>query len=169
MSRQFSALSGDDDFAQAYILVWRGWCSQYRSSQWICKPNFQFLLNLISLFKRLYLVFWLLYLEVSFLLLQEIFEISHNGEHCTAESIKIFNTGKFAIMVGAPSSFNANNQTTIIALGHNEICQLYKCQLAREFVDQPQENGVVNRRSPPKKETRLTFDIQTLNSAQADF
>ena len=71
--------------------------------------------------------------------LQEIFEISHNGDHCIAESVKRFSTDEFAVMNCAPSAYNATHQKTIIAVGLNEKCQLYSCQLARELVSPPDQ------------------------------
>merc|ERR1719219_3142209 len=58
----------------------------------------------------------------------------------------------------------------MIAVGHNERTQLYKCQLAREVVPEDAANGVVvNRKSKTKKESRLTFEIIPANSVQTDF
>ena len=74
-------------------------------------------------------------------ILQEIFEISHNGDHCVAESVKRFSTDEFAVMNCAPSAYNATHQKTIIAVGLNEKCQLYSCQLARELVS-PSDQGI---------------------------
>ena len=37
-------------------------------------------------------------------------------------------------MNSATSTHDPSSQTTIIAAGHNEKCQLYNCQLAREIV-----------------------------------
>ena len=37
-------------------------------------------------------------------------------------------------MNSATSTHDPRTQTTVIAAGHNEKCQLYSCQLAREIV-----------------------------------
>ncbi len=98
--------------------------------------------------------------------------------HCVAESVKRYETGEYAIMNCSASLHDSNSQTTIIALGHNEKTQLYKCQLVREIVsannegDQQRSNGVINRKaSSPQKsqECRLTFDITPFKSVQTDF
>jgi prolactin regulatory element-binding protein len=109
----------------------------------------------------------------------EIFEISHNGEGCTTESVKRFSTREFAVMNCASGSHDTKSQKTIIAVGHNEKCQLYSCQLARELLSSPEEtevtgrNGVTNRNSTNGPtghlESRLTFHIEPLNSVQTDF
>jgi len=106
----------------------------------------------------------------------EIFEISHNGEHCIAESVKKFSTGDFSVMNSATSTHDPSSQTTIIAAGHNEKCQLYNCQLAREIVSNsdtgaPRENGVINRKASNKSESesKITFQVTPLKSVQTDF
>jgi len=110
----------------------------------------------------------------------EIFEISHNGENCTTESVKRFSTREFAVMNCASGSHDTKSQKTIIAVGHNENCQLYSCQLARELLGSTEDtevagnNGVTNRNSTNAKKTgqlesRLTFHIEPLNSVQTDF
>ena len=103
----------------------------------------------------------------------EIFEIRHNGQHCVAESVKRFSTGEFAVMNCSAGSHK--NQSTTIAVGHNERTQLYKCQLVREIVPDQHagaNNGeVVNRKAKAKKESdsRLTFEIISSKSVQTDF
>ena len=69
---------------------------------------------------------------------------------------------------------------TYLSVGHNENCQLYSCQLARELLGSAQDtevtgkNGVTNRNLTNAKKTgqlesRLTFHIEPLNSVQTDF
>ena len=93
-----------------------------------------------------------------------------------AESVKMFNTGEFAVMNCAASAFNPQSQTTIIAAGHNEKCQLYTCQLDKEVIEEDGDrkaNGVINRRSPAAStdlKTRLTFRVRPDGKAvQTDF
>ena len=88
-----------------------------------------------------------------------------------AESVKKFNTGEFAVMNCAASAFDAQSQTTTIAAGHNEKCQLYTCQLAREIIEEERTNGVINRRRPSAKDikTRLTFQVCPGKAIQTDF
>ena len=83
----------------------------------------------------------------------------------------------------ASSSHDSKSQKTIIAVGHNEKCQLYSCQLARELItpqdkesgDHSGKNGVTHRnQTTPRQsngqlESRLTFHIEALNSVQTDF
>lgn len=113
----------------------------------------------------------------------EIFEISHNGEKCVTESVKRFSTREFAVMNCASSSHDSKSQKTIIAVGHNEKCQLYSCQLTRELItpqdkesgDHSGKNGVTHRNQTASRqsngqlESRLTFHIEALNSVQSDF
>ena len=110
------------------------------------------------------------------MILQEIFEISHNGDHCVAESVKRFDTGEFAVMNCATSAYQAQSQTSVIAVGHNEKCQLYRCQLAREILEDQGDtktNGVVHRKSanssPRDVKTRLTFQVSPGKTVQTDF
>jgi hypothetical protein len=105
-----------------------------------------------------------------------------------AESVKRFSTGEFAVMNCASASHDPNSQTTLIAVGHNEKCQVYSCQLARELVtdesDQPQNNdqlrqrqtasngGITRQRQTASNgggQTRFTFQISPLKSVQTDF
>jgi len=108
----------------------------------------------------------------------EIFEISHNGENCVTESVCKFSTREFAVMNCASSIHDTKNQKTIIAVGHNEICQLYSCQLATELITKDKEgdrgkNGLTNRNFTTARngqlESRLTFRIEALNSVQTDY
>ena len=90
-----------------------------------------------------------------------------------AESVKKFNTGEFAVMNCAASAFDAKSQTTTIAAGHNEKCQLYTCQLAREIIEEENKtNGVINRKSSPSPKdlnSRLTFQVRPGKAVQTDF
>ena len=61
-----------------------------------------------------------------------IFEISHNGEHCTAGSVTSYRTEDYAVMNVSACQFDPQAQKTIIAVGHNEKCQTYALQLARD-------------------------------------
>ena len=113
---------------------------------------------------------------MSVIIFQEIFEISHNGEHCMAESVKKFNTGEFAVMNCAASAFDPQTQTSVIAVGHNEKCQLYKCQLVREILDDQNEtrtNGVIHRKTSSNAhkdlKTKLSFQICPGKAVQTDF
>ena len=54
-------------------------------------------------------------IKTLFSLFQEIFEISHNGENCTTESVKRFSTREFAVMNCASGSHDTKSQKTIIA------------------------------------------------------
>jgi hypothetical protein len=69
--------------------------------------------------------------QISF---QEIFEISHNGDHCVAESVCRYQTGDFAVMNLCATAFDPSTQKTILAAGHNEKCQTYELKLALESV-----------------------------------
>ena len=74
----------------------------------------------------------------------------------------------------ATSAHDPNNQTTTIAVGLNQNCQLYKCQLATELVstaEEAKENGVINRKNPSTKDvqSRITFQVTPLKSVQTDF
>lgn len=62
----------------------------------------------------------------------EIFEIGHNGSQCIAESLVHHQTGEFSCMNASASRYDPLKQRTIIAVGHNEKCQTYSLQLARE-------------------------------------
>ena len=94
-----------------------------------------------------------------------------------AESVKRHDTGEFAVMNCAASAYHAQSQTSVIAVGHNEKCQLYRCQLAREVLEDQGEtepNGVINRRvgtnaTPKDLKTRLTFQICHGKAVQTDF
>ena len=95
-----------------------------------------------------------------------------------AESVKRYDTGEFAVMNCAASAYHPQSQTSVIAVGHNEKCQLYRCQLARELLEDPGEkktNGVIHRRgstnSSPQEDlkTRLTFQVSHGKAVQTDF
>ena len=76
---------------------------------------------------------------------QEIFEISHNGEHCVAESVKRYSTGDYAVMSFHASNHSPSLQQTYLASGHDEKCQIYTCKLIREFITPPDEPSKLNQ------------------------
>ena len=75
---------------------------------------------------------------------QEIFEISHNGEHCIADSVCRYQTGDFAVMTLSATAFDPSTQQTIIAAGHNEKCQTYQLRLDLETIESGKENEANN-------------------------
>ena len=83
--------------------------------------------------------------QISF---QEIFEITHNGDHCVAESVCRYQTGDFAVMNLCATAFDPTTQKTILAAGHNEKCQTYELKLALESVVGENDHDLKTNNNP---------------------
>ena len=120
--------------------------------------------------------------------MQEIFEISHNGSHCVAESVNFHKTGDFSVMNLGSSSFDPIKQQTLIAVGQNEKTQTYALQLVRErkisvSVDDDNEDGLRRRRQSSSNgndaefapqagitnTSSLVFNVRPLKAVQTDY
>jgi len=62
----------------------------------------------------------------------EIFELSHNGTHCVAETVNLHKTGDFSVMNFSATFFDPVRQQVVMAVGHDEKTQTYALQLVRE-------------------------------------
>ncbi|QQP58084.1 Prolactin regulatory elementbinding proteinlike, partial [Caligus rogercresseyi] len=118
----------------------------------------------------------------------EIFEISHDGEKCIADSISRFDTEDFAIMNASAGSFDPVAQKTLLAVGRNEFSQIYELHLSSErhntnngeqspdkdnngggTLRKRRSNGEIPHGKTEELLTPLTFKVIPGQSFQTDF
>eukprot|EP00095_Tigriopus_kingsejongensis_P010901 maker-scaffold348_size200312-snap-gene-0.31 protein:Tk10901 transcript:maker-scaffold348_size200312-snap-gene-0.31-mRNA-1 annotation:"GA21593" len=97
-----------------------------------------------------------------------IFELSHDGERTRAESVTWHDTCQFAAMNLAVSRYHEEDQSTLIAVGQDANCQVFKLQMTRSPEKSP--NGtMVKNGIKPEHQPRIVFRVKALKSVQTDF
>jgi hypothetical protein len=94
----------------------------------------------------------------------EVLELGHDGKRTTAESVTRFETGAYAVMNQSAAKFST--QSALVAVGHDEHCQVYRVQMARKNKGakgangEPRQNGM---QSP------IGFDFYPVKKIQTDY
>lgn len=109
--------------------------------------------------------------------IQEVYELSHDGEKFMAEEVLRHETGPSAVM--NCSTYN-NNKRSYLAAGQESYCQLYNVQSVlvsnEEHIETIGDNDIRQRKPKPKvrldsneNSKRLKFVIKPGDSVKTDF
>ncbi len=105
----------------------------------------------------------------------EVLELGHDGSKTTAESVATFETESFAVMNQAVAfapptkSGGALMGETMVAVGHNESCQVYKARLARRRGADGKANGGSKLSPSQPSYAGLTYVFEAHKKVQTDF
>jgi len=95
----------------------------------------------------------------------EVLELGHDGTKTTAESVARHETKGYAVMNMAAGKYDREDRTNILAVGHDENCQVYQVRMLRKNRAEGPADPVGSGARP----SPLGFEFDSLIKARTDF
>jgi len=95
----------------------------------------------------------------------EVLELGHDGTRTTAESVSRHETIGYAVMNMAAGKYDKDDRSSMIAVGHDESCQVYQVRMVRKNKTKGPADPGGNHSGP----SPLGFEFSPVTKTQTDY